>query len=293
MRDTAPGGFVDFVVKGTRRRRLAVLGAVTAAVMVVGGVASTRPTDQALPQPAGQGASSPATSPATIPTASPATSPVPSPMITPTASLSVSQFTADARAYGIDAAVAALPIGVRVFQPDPADWPAATSQASTPEGLWLVSRAEHSPNYDYGAHSGLLAEYGELLLLTPDRSRILRAYPFRGVPPQWLLVTPKAVYCGRQGDGGLPNSMVCRVDRSTGALIVVVFPHPEYFATERPQAFAGRPGSWRLAGSLPSADLRADLQHVPGLTADGLVFAPDPNQPGGGHALRLDPATLK
>jgi len=281
MRDTAPGGFLNFVVAGTRRRRLAVLGVVTAAVMVVGGLAITRPTHQALPQPAGQGASSPATSPATIPTAS------------PTTSLPASQSAGDARAYGIDPAVGALPIGVRVFQPDPADGPYGTSQASSPEGLWLVSRAEHSPNYDYGAHSGLLTEYGELLLLTPDRSRILRAYPFRGVPPQWLLVTPKAVYCGRQGDGGLPNSMVCRVDRSTGALIVVVFPSPDYFATDAPQALAGRPGSWRLAGSLPSADLQADLQHVPQLTADGLVFARDPNQPGGGRELRLDPATLK
>ena len=286
MRDTAPGGFVNLVVAGTRRRRLAVLGVVTAAVMVVGGLAITRPTHQALPQPAGQGASSPATSPATIPTAS------------PTTSLPASQSAGDARAYGIDPAVAGLPIGVRVFQPDPADGPYGTSQASSPEGLWLVSRAEHSPNYDYGAHSGLLTEYGELLLLTPDRSRILRAYPFRGVPPQWLLVTPKAVYCGRQGDGGLPNSMVCRVDRSTGALIVVVFPSPEDFAADAPpvpgglsapQALAGLPGSWRLAGSLPSAD----LQHVPRLTTEGLVFARDPNQPGGGRELRLDPATLK
>ena len=289
MRDTAPGGFVGFVVAGTRRRRLAVLGAVTAAVMVVGGVAITRPTHQALPQPTGQGASSPAT----IPTASPATSPATIPTVTPTTSLPASQSAADALVYGIDPAVAALPIGVRVFQPDPVNGPFATTQASTPEGLWLVSRAEDSPNYDYGAHSGLLTEYGELLLLTPGRSRILRAYPFRGVPPQWLLVTPKAVYCGRQGDGGVPNSMVCRVDRSTGALIVVVFPSPDYFATDAPQALAGRPGSWRLAGSLPSADLQADLQHVPQLTADGLVFARDPNQPGGGRELRLDPATLK
>jgi hypothetical protein len=257
--------------------------------MVVGGVAITRPTHQALPQPTGQGASSPAT----IPTASPATSPATIPTVTPTTSLPASQSAADALVYGIDPAVAALPIGVRVFQPDPVNGPFATTQASTPEGLWLVSRAEDSPNYDYGAHSGLLTEYGELLLLTPGRSRILRAYPFRGVPPQWLLVTPKAVYCGRQGDGGVPNSMVCRVDRSTGALIVVVFPSPDYFATDAPQALAGRPGSWRLAGSLPSADLQADLQHVPQLTADGLVFARDPNQPGGGRELRLDPATLK
>ena len=283
MRDTSLGGFVDSVVAGTRKRRLAVLGAVTAAVMVVGGVAITRPTDQALSQPAGHGVSSPATSPATIPTAS------------PTTSLPASQSAADARPYGIDPAVAALPIGVRVFQPDPASWPVATTQASTPEGLWLVSVPYGSPNYDDAAHPGLLTEYGELLLLTPDRSRILRAYPFRGLLPQWLLVTPKAVYCGRQGDGGLPNSMVCRVDRSTGALIVVVFPGPEefatedYFATDTPQALAGRPGSWRLAGSFPAAD----LQHVPQLTADGLVFARDSNQPVGGRALRLDPATLK
>ena len=283
MRDTAPGGFVGFVVAGTWRRRLAILGAVTAAVMVVGGVAISRSTHQALPQPAGQGASSPATSPATIPTAS------------PTTSLPASQSAADARAYGIDPAVAALPIGVRVFQPDPASWPVATTQASTPEGLWLVSVPYVSPDYDDAAHPGLLTEYGELLLLTPDRRRILRAYPFRGLLPQWLLVTPKAVYCGRQGDGGLPNSMVCRVDRSTGALVVVVFPSPEefatedYFVTDTPQALAGRPGNWRLAGSNPSAD----LQHVPQLTADGLAFAPYPNQSGGGRELRLDPATLK
>ena len=282
MRDTAPGGFVHSVVAGTRRRRLAV--AVTAALMVVGGVAITRPTHPASPQPAGQSASSPGTSPATMPTAS------------PTTSRPASQSAADASAYGIDPAVAALPIGVRVFQPDPALWPVATSQASTPEGLWLVSRAERSPNFDYGALTGLLGDYGELLLLTPDRSRILRAYPFRAVPPEWLLVTQDAIYCGRQGDGGLPDSMVCRVDRSTGALIVVVFPSTVDSAFSDPQtgvvdsqALAGRPGSWRLAGPLSSAD----LQHVPRLSAGSLLFARDPHQAGGGKALRLDPVTLK
>jgi hypothetical protein len=150
---------------------------------------------------------------------------------------------------------------------------------------------------DISAYPGL-AEYGELLLLTPDRSRILSAYPFRGVPPQWLLVTQEAIYCGRQGDGGLANSMVCRVDRSTGALTVVVFPSPDDFATDAPpvlgglsapQALAGRPGSWRLAGSLESAD----LQHVPRLIAGSLLFARDPNQAGGGKSLRMDPVTLR
>jgi len=42
-------------VAASRRRRLAVFGAVTAAVLVVGGLAVSRPTHQAVPQPAGPG----------------------------------------------------------------------------------------------------------------------------------------------------------------------------------------------------------------------------------------------
>ena len=272
-------------VAATRRRRLAVLAAVTAAVLVVGGVAVTRPEDRALPQPAGTGSSSP-----TTPTASPATDPTTS--ASRTASGPASQSAADAVAFGIDSAVAAAPIGVRVSQLDPAFWPVATTQASTPEGLWLVSRADQF-DADISAYPEL-TQYGELLLLTPDRSRILRAYPFKGAPPQWLLVTRKAVYCGRQGDGGLPDSMVCRVDRATGALRVVVFPNPLDSAFGEPQtgvvgsgSLAGRPGNWWLAGPPPSAY----LQHVPSLTADGLLFALDPNQTSG-KSLLLDPVTL-
>lgn len=52
---------------------------------------------------------------------------------------------------------------------------------------------------------------------------------------------------------------------------------------------AGRPGRWRLAGSLTSTF----LQRVPRLTANGLQLAPDPNVPGGGKSLLLDPVTLK
>jgi len=251
-------------VAATRRRRRAALGAATAAVLVVGGLVITRPSHQALPQPAGPGVSGPATSAAP------------------------SQSAADARVYGIDPAVAALPMEVRVRQYVSGNLPVASTEASTPEGLWLVSRAEDSPNYDYGAHPEL-AQYGELLLLTPDRSRILRAYPFRGVPPQWLLVTPQAVYCGRQGDGALSDEMVCRVDRSTGALTVAVFPSTTDSAFGDSQSLAGRPGRWRLAGPNPGADFYLP----PSLTTDGLVFARDPNRPGGGKPLTLDRVTLK
>ena len=248
---------------------------------MVGVLVTTQSTHLAVQQPAGTGATTPA------PSATP----------TPTVSKSASQSAGDARVYGIDQAIAALPIGVRVVQLNPAEWPVGTTQASTPEGLWLVSFPYAFEGVDLVAHPQL-TEYGELLLMTPDRSRILSAYPFRDVPPQWLLMTPQAVYCGRQGDGGLPNSMVCRVDRSTGALTVVVFPSPDDFATDAPpvpgglsapRALAGRPGSWRLAGSLTSAF----LQEVPRLTANGLLFAADPNVPGGGKSLLLDPVTLK
>ena len=181
-------------VAATRRRRLAVLGAVTVALLVVGGMATTRLTHQTLPQPAGKGTCGPTAN--------------------PTPSLPAIQSTADALVYGIEAVVAALPIGVRVQQLDTAFWPVATSQAPTPEGLWLVSRA------DVGAHPEL-AEYGELLLLTPDRTRILSAYPFRGVPPQWLLVTPQWAairpFRARTSRGRADAGWACRPRTGRGA----------------------------------------------------------------------------
>ncbi|MEO6144501.1 MAG: hypothetical protein ABIP19_11030 [Dermatophilaceae bacterium] len=258
-------------VVATRRRRLAALGAATAAVLVVAGVASTHSTQQGVLRPAGKGTTGTAISPTS----------------SRTASLAPSQSAVDARVYGIDPAIAALPIAVRVLQPHPASGPLGTTQTSTPEGLWLVSYPGTFDGADLGA-SPQLADYGELLLMTPNRSRILHAYPFRGLPPQWLLVTPQAVYCGRQGDGGLPDSMVCRVDRSTGELGVAVFSSATDSSFGDPRALAGRPGRWRLDGSHPTAD----LQHRPRIAADGLLFDPYPNQ-AGSRPLRLDPVTLE
>jgi hypothetical protein len=60
--DAAAYPDVDALVAGARRRvvasrrgRLAVLGAATAAVLVVGGLAVSRPAHKALPQPADKG----------------------------------------------------------------------------------------------------------------------------------------------------------------------------------------------------------------------------------------------
>ncbi len=268
-------------VVASRRRRLAALCAATAAAVVVGVLVTTQSTHLAVQQPAGRGATTSAPSATPTPTASPTSS--------PTASQPPSQSAGDARAHGIEAAIAALPIGVRVVQLNPAEWPVATTQASTPEGLWLLSFPYAFEGVDLAAHPQL-TEYGELLLMSPDRSQILSAYPFRDVPPQWLLVTPQAVYCGRQGDGGLPYSMVCRVDRSTGLLNVTVFSVPADVRSNagEPPVLAGRPGSWRLDSHSPTAD----LQHRPRITADGLLFDPYPNQ-AGSRPLLLDPLTLR
>lgn len=71
------------------------------------------------------------------------------------------------------------------------------------EGTWaiLTSAPEVAPGS------------GELVLVD-STGRVVRAWPLPGSPPAWIHVTPDAVYAGRVGDGGIPDSVVLRVDRS-------------------------------------------------------------------------------
>lgn len=121
---------------------------------------------------------------------------------------------------GVLPAVAALPFADRV---------GVVAQEETSEGIWAVSRMPGGPgtlgdtNGRYGVDWVQRAEYGELLLLDPTGSRILRAVPLPGVPPQTLVVHDTAVYCARQGDGGLPDSMLCRADRNGSGTAVRIF----------------------------------------------------------------------
>lgn len=67
------------------------------------------------------------------------------------------------------------------------------------------------------------SEYGEVLLVD-DEGAIVRSYPMPGATPTWITATRDAVYAGRTGDGGLPDSTIVRIDRATLEAEVLVFP---------------------------------------------------------------------
>lgn len=135
-----------------------------------------------------------------------------------------SQTPTDAARDGIVPAVANLPYNQRV---------SVVRSASTAEGRWILSRlaGAEAPNCVLGDATGTYGrdfvctvEYGELLLVDSDDDAIIRAFPMPGYPPREMAVTEDAVYCGRQGDGALPASMLCRVDRRTLMLQGRLFP---------------------------------------------------------------------
>jgi len=143
------------------------------------------------------------------------------------------------------------------------------TRASTGDGVWMISRPPGAPG-----------SYADLLHLDGSGRRILQSYAFPGVAPQWLLVTPKAVYCGRRGDGAAPDAMVCRVDRATGELRVRVSADLTGHPAVGEGDLAGRPGAW----ALDDRNFTADLGAAPVLGTE-LTFR-------SGGVLRLDPDTL-
>lgn len=146
-----------------------------------------------------------------------------------------SQSAAEARRDGVLPEVAALPFELRVNVELAALHPDAQVRIEADEGVWVVSRPDRSQldlgDPTVGDVSGLygrdfvdLSSYGEVLLLDAQEQRILRAYPFPGLAPQALAMDDGAVFCTRQGDGGVPDSMLCRVDRGSLDPTVRVFP---------------------------------------------------------------------
>lgn len=203
-----------------------------------------------------------------------------------------SQTASDARRDGVLEEVAALPFDVRVNPDLVAAVPGADVRIPAAEGVWVVSRPNWAlldlmppllgdPSGLYGRDFIDLIGYGEVLLLDADESKIVRAYPFQDLAPQALAITGQAVYCTRQGDGGIPDSMLCRVDRETLEATVRVFPWDDGSVFLNP-AEIHVPSHWIVDAPLDEP-LFGDLQ-----VDDGVLLSL-----GNQQTTRVDPQTLE
>ncbi len=154
-----------------------------------------------------------------------------------------SQTAAEAKRDGVPAKVAAMTLSERTRLPEITS-PSITSD----EGVWTITRP------------GVVPEYGEVLLLDTRRERVIEAFPLPGAPPYLLALTKDAVYCARTGDGGLPNTTVCRIDRRTNELTGRVFWCTDCVdSTLRPKP----PSGWSVTeGALEIYELVADDEGV-------------------------------
>lgn len=147
-----------------------------------------------------------------------------------------SQSAEDAERDGVHPEIAARSFAERV-DVDRAWTGSGTPRVVTDEGIWVASSIPMEaisfddgqplagePDGLYGRDLIDLIGYGEVLLLDHDEREILRAFPFPDFGPQSLVATDDAVYCSRQGDGGLPDSILCRIDRSTFEWKARIFP---------------------------------------------------------------------
>lgn len=134
-----------------------------------------------------------------------------------------SQSVEDAQRDGVLPELAELPLGIR-------SEPKVT--IGVEEGNWVASQPTEDAapltlgdtTGEYGTDFISVVEYGELLLVTDHE--IERAYPMTGFPPSWLLSTDEGIYVGHIGDGGLPWSVIGRVDRTTLEPRFIMFPAP-------------------------------------------------------------------
>jgi hypothetical protein len=88
------------------------------------------------------------------------------------------------------------------------------------EGLWVYSR----PDPD---QPGPARDAGEILLLEDWGGPIIDSWLLGYFPGGFagqIEISNDAVYCMFIGDGGLPDSQYCRIDRTTGELTMVIHP---------------------------------------------------------------------
>jgi len=217
-----------------RRVILAVVGVVGISACSFGGATTTTTT----------------TTPVTTPTT---TVPVITTTVAPTGTTAPSldappsQSPEDAARDGVVPELAELPFELRVE---------IDAEIDLPDSRWALSRPSVAtydltdgcrlgdPDGLYGRDSICVLEYGEVLLLDGTGTTILRAYPLPRHPPQAIVISDDDVYCIRQGDGALPDSMLCRIDRITGEWTVRVFPLESESAFVPLPADRFIPGNW-------------------------------------------------
>lgn len=214
-------------------------------------------TTAATPPTTVVGAAPPSTSPV-----SPATATNPAPAPAPGKGDQPSQPAADATRDGVEAAVAQLPLSSRIGVE--AELPAGNG------GRWILSRLPRGTVDRFiSTTSGRLgdpssgpaaSDYGELLLLDGDGA-IVKAWPMPDAPPNWLAVGPTAVYAGHDGDGGLPDSTLARVDPATLDATVVLIP------AEVDGTATGWPAGWHVA----TGDDVFDYRGVIGFGSGGMT----------------------
>ncbi len=235
--------------------------AVTAGPSSTAAAATTTPA----PAPAATGAtlaappSSTAVPPATQSPAASTTAPA------PTSSDGPSQSASDAERNGVLPAVAELPLDDRVHVI--AELPAGDGRA------WVLSELPGSTVQrfidDHGGRLGdnqpdtpgaSASDYGELLLLNGDGA-IVRAWPMPGAPPNWLAAGNDRIYAGHNGDGGLPDSTLARIDPASFAATVVVIP------AQLDGTASGWPPAWHVA----TGDDVFDYRGVIGFGSGGMT----------------------
>jgi hypothetical protein len=209
--------------------------------------------------------------------------------VTLTVATSPSQSEADAARDQIVPALAALPADVRINQKEEDLGP---TRVDTAEGGWIISQpwagrpaptvpCLGDPGGTYGLETVCIDEYAEILLLDSRSGDILRAYPFPGLGPLSLQATDDSIYCIRQGDGGLPDSMLCRIDLATLDATVRVFP------SALDSGFSLKPDRWVPASW--TIDDPTDLvlwEHLD-ISADGITIS------GSSGSATVDPDTLE
>lgn len=194
-----------------------------------------------------------------------------------------SQSPESAERDGIVPELAELPASERISP--------SAELVETREGVWMVSTPAWTPTDSdeclgdrdgrYGVDFVCAGSYAEVLLLGADGD--LRAYPFVEVKPFSLFETDDAIYCGRGGDGGVPESMLCRIDRETLEITVAVFAWLDGDMASAVDAEWWPPGWVIDAESGTYVDWQAGVE----LTDEGLVVGV------GETVVVFDPVTLE